>query len=139
MTQTTAAPLSQTSLAEPKNVSTSQELFFYSICMHLFSKNILTYITVKNSFPSYSAQLWLNLRVRIFGVNSVEGIPTLLHRAYCFSPRIGGEMSPAGQLPPPLPCPPQWCGEVVPMLNSSFSVTTSALGRMVGGGHLVSG
>lgn len=30
-------------------------------------------------------------------------------------------------------------GGVVPMLNSSFSVTTSALGRMVGGGHLVSG
>lgn len=29
--------------------------------------------------------------------------------------------------------------DLVPMLNSSFSVTTSALGRMVGGGHLVSG
>lgn len=39
--QTTAAPLSQPSLAEPKTVSTSQELFTV-FCMDLFPKNILT-------------------------------------------------------------------------------------------------
>lgn len=52
-------------------------------------------------------------------------------------------MSPTAQpLPVPGPSPPApllLVGVVLPILNSSFSVTTSALWKMVGGGHLVSG
>lgn len=89
--------------------------------------------------PSSSSQL----QGRVIILCSL-GLSVFGHRSTFSVHRQEGEVSPSGQ---PSLLPGSLCAlpgvlaglQVVPMLNSSFSVTTSALGRMVGGGHLVSG
>lgn len=106
MAWTTAAPLSQHSSAEPKNVSTVQELFIVS-CMNLFLKNILTWTTEGSHFPSSSAQVWHKGRVSVVGAKAADVTPTLLHGAYCFSPWSGRRWPcwPAPTSPQPLAGP----------------------------------